>query len=211
MEEYNDQYYINKITEKIGSIEDQELKELVMRLVAERNNLMNVIKVDPLTGAYNRRIIKKIRDYSSVAMCDIDEFKKINDDLGHPTGDLALQLVAQVLESKCRDKDYVIRLGGDEFAIVFCGARKDAVKQRMREIAKNLEETQFKSGHKITLSVGIAHNYGDEPLEKVIDKADKALYSSKQNGRNRITSYDEMFFTEQPNYRVEESKSVHTI
>lgn len=210
MEEYNDQYYINKITEKIGSVEDQELKELVMRLVAERNNLVNVIKVDPLTGVYNRRILKRVRDYTSVAMCDIDEFKKINDDLGHPTGDLALQLVAQVLESKCRDKDYVIRLGGDEFAIVFCGARKDTVKQRMREIAKTLEETQFKSGHKITLSVGIAHNYNDEPIEKAIEKADKALYSSKQNGRNTITSYDEMFFDGQPNFRIEESKP-HTM
>ena len=206
MNEYNDQYYVDRITEKIDSIEDQELKDLVLRLVAERNNLMNVIKVDPLTGVYNRRIIKKIRDYTSVAMCDIDEFKRINDDLGHPTGDLALQLVSQVLESKCRDKDYVIRMGGDEFAIIFCGANKEAVKSRMKEIAKTLEDTQFRSGHQITISVGIAHNENGESLEKALEKADQALYSSKQHGRNRITSYEELLFQEPEKYIIEEDK-----
>ena len=72
--------YIDVITNKLDSITDDELKKAIINLVDERNHLIETLNIDPLTSVYNRRILNHIRDYTSVAICDIDNFKDFNDE-----------------------------------------------------------------------------------------------------------------------------------
>lgn len=180
---------INKIINKLDLVEDEELKGLILKLIEEHNNLINTIKIDPLTGAYNRRILNRIRDYTAVAICDIDNFKNINDTFGHVVGDKVLRLVAQTLMQNSRHNDYVCRFGGDEFVVVFCGASEKNVINRMKNILKSFENITDLGNLKITLSIGIS-NYNDGlSLNEAIEQADKALYVSKNSGKNLVMSY----------------------
>ena len=183
---------INKILNKIDLIDNDELKELILELIEEYNNLISVIKVDPLTGAYNRRILNRIRDYTTIAICDIDNFKKVNDTFGHVVGDKVLRLVAQTLIQNSRHNDYVCRFGGDEFVVVFCGASEKSVINRMNAILKNFESITDLEGLTITLSVGVSCYSDGLSLNEAIEQADKALYAAKNLGKNQVISYHDI-------------------
>ncbi|RKY42235.1 MAG: hypothetical protein DRP85_03400 [Candidatus Makaraimicrobium thalassicum] len=145
----------------------------------------------------------------SVLMCDIDYFKKFNDSYGHLAGDEALRTVAYTIKNNVRAYDIVARYGGEEFAIFFLGidfdqAKSGAVSQKeltdktvdiATRIKNNIEKTQIKIDHKhasVTLSIGMVIYTGgaDYTAERLIGEADRALYKSKEDGRNRITLYD---------------------
>ena len=182
--------YTEKIKNKLDLIQDEELKGLIERLVDERNYLINISNIDPLTGAYNRRILNQIRDYSSIVVCDIDNFKGVNDRYGHHMGDEALKLVAKTLMDNCRINDYVCRFGGDEFVIVFCGADEKIVKERMENVANIIRNSGLLQNEQITLSMGMSSI--KENIQTTIKAADQALYTSKEAGKDRITSYTDI-------------------
>lgn len=184
--------YIDTITSKLDNMKDEELKQLITKLIEERNYLIETLNIDPLTGVYNRRILSHIRNYTSVAICDIDNFKEFNDESGHQVGDLILQLVAKTLVSNCRCNDYVCRYGGDEFLIIFCGANEKIIKKRMINILHSLMDTFSPTKKQVTLSIGISSYKKKHTLDEIINEADKALYLSKQAGKNTITCYDEL-------------------
>lgn len=176
---------LKMIYEKIDTINDKQLKKLVLKLIEERNDLKKQVKIDTLTGVYNRRILKDINTFSSIVICDIDDFKNINDNYGHHMGDKVLKIVAQVLKNNSNN-EIICRYGGDEFLVVF---KKHPIKSALKqvEIIKNAMYVATKDlDFDITLSYGISFNQGNS-LEDTIKEADEALYCSKSSGKDYIS------------------------
>lgn len=173
-------------------------------LAAFRAELAQSARTDPLTSLPNRRkldedleqvharSVRYGRPYS-VALCDVDHFKRYNDTHGHRAGDWALQEVAATLERRCRGTDTVYRYGGEEFLVLLpeqgeCQA-VDAV-DRLRSAVARLD-IQHAPGatSRVTVSAGVASYSPERPLdlETLVHEADLALYRSKSSGRNRTT------------------------
>ncbi len=130
----------------------------------------------------------------SLLMADIDHFKKINDEYGHRIGDGVLQQMAEIMKRAVRSEDAVARSGGEEFAVILTGSnRKGALRmaERLRAAAEKVSFQAEESSIKISLSVGAA-TYPDDAREswELIECADRALYSAKRQGRNRVVAYD---------------------
>ena len=165
---------------------------LVERLIQERMYLAKTIRIDPLTGLYNRRILPKVRDVGTVVMCDIDNFKTINDTYGHEVGDEVIKSVAALILDSVRIGDVAIRFGGDEFLMIFSNnLSKEIVENRLNGIRDKAREVIELPLHTITLSIGVAFNDDNEELNTLIENADKALYRSKENGKDKISYYGE--------------------
>ncbi|AAC06589.1 GGDEF domain-containing protein [Aquifex aeolicus] len=160
------------------------------------------LKVDPLTGLLNRRVLPYIlRDvlelslYTetpfSIAMVDIDNFKKINDTYGHLFGDKVLKEVAKIIKKNLRRSDYVFRYGGEEFLILMPSTElKDAVRI-LEKIRKEVENTPICWQGKeirVTISVGVCSDVynGLKSPEEYIKCADEKLYLAKRTGKNRV-------------------------
>ncbi len=180
-------------------------KELIVRvesLLEKAKKINQNIYVDALPKVYNRKFLneklpakieKAIDTFTplSVAMCDIDHFKKINDVYGHQAGDMVLSFLGNFLKTHVRGNDIVARYGGEEFLILLEGiGKKDAynVMERLRE-ALSKEEIDIDNGRKIkiTISIGISSFPDDgSTLKELIEASDIALYKAKNEGRNRV-------------------------
>ncbi|MEA5422928.1 diguanylate cyclase [Synechococcus sp. CCY9202] len=168
--------------------------------------LTTMARLDPLTGLLNRRALEERlsaleegRRHSdlplAVLFCDIDHFKAINDGQGHAAGDAVLQVVAHRLRSAIRQSDLAARFGGDELVVVLegLGAADDvppesmvvALADKMRR--QMAEPIPFEQGTlSVTLSIGVALLQPGESTQEFLARADAALYSAKQAGRNRV-------------------------
>ncbi|MGB9907687.1 MAG: sensor domain-containing diguanylate cyclase [Candidatus Saccharicenans sp.] len=169
-------------------------------LIMKRLEVMAAI--DELTGVLNRRFglrrlneeferSKRYRMPLSVAMVDIDHFKKINDTYGHQAGDFVLKTLAGVFTRNIRVSDLVIRFGGEEFLLVFNGASAVDAYQIMEKLRTNVETMRLQYGafdFKVTFSAGVASFPSDKvsDLPNLIHQADNGLYRAKETGRNRI-------------------------
>lgn len=185
-----------------------DLSELRARLRASLrlHQLVNLLSeradVDGLTGLgnrahFNKRWAEKVaecRRYGhslSLAMCDVDFFKKVNDTYGHPAGDEVLQRVAGLLQAECREPDVPCRYGGEEFALIMPNTNAaDAAKvaERIREAMAQVVFPRHPE-HKITMSLGVAgcdSSCGEISGEKWLEMADQNLYQAKRSGRNRV-------------------------
>ncbi len=180
----------------------------VERLHEEMELLKGAAMTDPLTGILNRRGFEDqthalFSDTDSVyekghclLMLDVDHFKHINDTYGHLLGDKVLATIAGVLRSKIQGQDIVGRLGGEEFAILLPDTQLDGaftVAEHIRQAVERGKIRRLDSKENIegiTISIGISARQKNETLEALIARADKALYTSKKEGRNRITILD---------------------
>lgn len=166
--------------------------------------LQTLSRTDHLTGLFNRgyweyRLIKEFRRYdryeqpSSLIMLDIDHFKKINDKFGHTIGDEAIRGVSRAIKEQVRDLDVAGRYGGEEFGIILTNTNGDGAcvfAERLRVAIEKL--TIFAEGHEInfTVSLGVAELSNEIHDHRTwIEKADHALYKSKENGRNCCTLF----------------------
>lgn len=180
---------------------DLELQKVALEEANER--LAKLAVTDGLTGLWNHRrfreelesVFSRARrsdESLSVILLDVDHFKLYNDAFGHPAGDVVLQQVARVMRTTCRQHEAVARYGGEEFAIVLPGGTsEDAIgaANRVREAICDAEWPE----REITASLGVATiRPGDVSPEDVLQRADAALYASKQNGRNCVTHFDLM-------------------
>lgn len=173
---------------------------------------LNMATTDTLTGLYNRRLFderlnvemqrsQRFKLNYSLLILDIDHFKKINDTYGHLSGDAVLKQLADVLREHSRDVDTVARYGGEEFVIVTPESDGNSAKVVGERIRKAIASTAFilPDGREIdmTVSIGIACYPGcADDIQNLIDRADKALYLAKQEGRNRVYLYSEMLNAE---------------
>ncbi len=128
----------------------------------------------------------------SVLMLDIDFFKRFNDTYGHACGDVVLQMVASVVQQNTRNQDMAARYGGEEFVIMLCDTNaQTAVKiaERIRTSIENLDILYDGQHLNLTISVGVAEYRpgADQNARALVDRADKALYVSKQSGRNKVS------------------------
>ncbi|KKD58378.1 response regulator receiver protein [Grimontia sp. AD028] len=181
--------------------------ELQARLVDAMTRLDHLASFDELTGLLNRRaLFERVHEDFSRAMrtdsrlcfavCDIDWFKRINDEHGHPAGDAILRQLGEIFSRQLRPYDRVGRIGGEEFLLLFSvkdAGRAHKVLERIRQAieAHSFEyQGQFIS---VTMSFGATFVIPGEKVERVEDyfsHADKALYQSKERGRNLVTFFD---------------------
>ena len=152
--------------------------------------IMSESRTDELTelsnryGLYDYFFQEKDKASKVLALFDIDNFKKINDEYGHITGDYILKRVAEVTSNKLNDC-FVSRYGGEEFVIVL---DKEGSFERLEEFRKSIEKEDFEfEGHKfdITITIGVADYEEDIVLEKWVDLADEKMYSGKESGKNK--------------------------
>ena len=185
--------YIDYIINNLDLINDNNLKIQILKLINERNQLLSIVKKDSLTGAYNRRVLDNINDFSVVALCDIDDFKTINDTYGHDIGDRVLKNVTKTLIDNTRGYDVVCRYGGDEFLIVFKNCSLEIVKKRMEIVSKIIINSFKNTNINVSFSVGISCFKEGLTLEDIIKEADIALYNTKENGKSGITVYNSSY------------------
>jgi diguanylate cyclase (GGDEF)-like protein/PAS domain S-box-containing protein len=183
-------------TELMAVIQDiTDQKELQWKLELEA-------RVDPLTGCANRRHFLELAEHEfsrtrrygqhlSALMLDLDHLKVINDQYGHPVGDLVLQRLTQICQATLRDEDTIGRMGGDEFAVLLPeSGRENAVEVAQRlcqavAVAEILLDGKPLIGS--TVSIGVATLLKeDRTISEVLSRADKALYEAKSSGRNRV-------------------------
>ncbi len=158
---------------------------------------------DPLTGLANRLLlIDRVQEAVTAArqhghQCgvmsvDLDDFKPVNDLLGHAAGDDLLRVVAQRLQHSLREEDVVARLGGDEFAVVFRELPADACHNIVRRVVDALNKPVNVGGRvvEVKASVGLALSAGDDDAMALIGKADMAMYAVKTGGKNDIAVYE---------------------
>ena len=186
MEEIDLKKELNKKNKIIG-----ELKLEIELLKKENERLKKEAYLDTLTQLNNRRILENVNDFDSIIIGDIDHFKRINDSYGHLKGDEVLIAISQVLNECVRDTDIVCRWGGEEFVILLKNCTdKDAFNKAML-LKEKISELEKTFGFEITMSFGVSNFLFEKPMKKAINEADKALYKSKQNGRNKVTMYKE--------------------
>lgn len=153
---------------------------------------------DELTGLYNRRHLIETLDKQRaianregspfvLAFIDLDNFKLINDDYGHGTGDKVLREFADFLQESIREVDLVARYGGEEFVLLLNGVGIDTATSVVERIRYSVENMNFsEKSLSMTISVGVTEYIGLETTEETLERADKLLYAAKQEGRNRV-------------------------
>ena len=174
------------------------------REIEAKNKLLEeMAHTDSLTGLPNRRAIeewaaRQLRGAARhgfamwVAHADLDNFKSINDSYGHDAGDRVLQKFGEVLRESTRASDISGRMGGDEFLLVMTHLDEKSTRLTVERLRKQFADLKFSFGGEtisVTASFGIAGFQGKEPPDftKLVRQADKALYSGKRAGRNRVT------------------------
>jgi diguanylate cyclase (GGDEF)-like protein len=188
--------------------------ENIVALENELARLTKLVYYDELTGILNRRGFleeaeKQFRGISfgktplerrvgiqipfSIVYIDLDDFKKINDSFGHDAGDLALQNVAVVLREQLRASDVFARWGGEEFVVALVGASAESARIAAEKIRQGIESREMKFEGKnfhVTASFGIKAYQKEKSLTGIIAAADKAMYSAKRLGKNRVVIFD---------------------
>jgi diguanylate cyclase (GGDEF)-like protein len=158
---------------------------------------------DPLTGALNRRAILPAIDEqinicrrkglaACVAMLDLDNFKTINDNLGHAAGDIVLQELAQLIEDRIREFDKLGRYGGEEFVLLLPATRLEEGMSMLERIRKEIATAswhQLANDLQVTISCGITEIRPSDTTTDTLSRADHALYDAKHAGRNLVSSF----------------------
>ncbi len=213
---------LNEANEKLQAkidLADRKLLETNQQLRAQSeelrimsDNFKKLARTDALTSLCNRRHFEDLMhtelntarrhdECNSMIIFDIDHFKKINDDYGHPGGDSILKDLSALLKERIRKTDFLCRLGGEEFVVLCKRADKYSAMLVAEELRETVEKKRFSfagQSIKITISLGIATTgqSGDyEDPDVVYQHADQAVYHSKQKGRNRCTHFDDIGMT----------------
>ena len=167
------------------------------KLLQYNAKLKHMAGIDPLTGLMNRRsigekfeeILTEDTECITVAMGDIDFFKKVNDTRGHDCGDYVLKTLSGVFDEFMKDKGYVSRWGGEEFVFIFRDMNGDVAYPLLENLRKKIEKMDFEFfNHKfnITMTFGMEEYSPMFGSEEAIKKADEKLYIGKESGRNQV-------------------------
>lgn len=172
------------------------IKDLTSR-VHDEQALRAAASLDVLTGLLNRRGGEGLLERAyigtresgaplSVIIADVDHFKAINDTWGHPAGDRVLESVGALLRASVRATDGVVRWGGEEFLIILSHCELRAAAEQAERIRERLERSPQPEAGRVTISLGVAQLAAEESICSLIERADKALYRAKREGRNRV-------------------------
>ncbi len=150
---------------------------------------------DKLTGAYNRQVFEELVDDAislankeshplSLAVIDLDHFKQVNDNYGHPAGDLVLQRVVALCQRHIAQVGTLCRWGGEEFVVLLPHMTQQEAYQRMESI--RAEIAMHASQPQVTVSIGVVQYQQNESLLHLFNRADQAMYTAKSEGRNKV-------------------------
>jgi diguanylate cyclase len=187
-----------------GQSHAHELEARVRELEGELRRLSDEVSTDALTQVANRRGLASAFEAESaratreaaeggtatlaVALIDIDNFKKLNDSLGHAAGDEALKSLAQAVRERLRPVDHLARFGGEEFVLLLPGTALDEAQQALSRLQRSLTASLFMHEGKdvfVTFSAGVTAWRTGEALAVALERADEALYEAKRTGKNR--------------------------
>ncbi len=176
---------------------------IINRVISSyQEDIEHMATTDKLTGLYNRQALDLLvnpilLDQSrkpenlSLLLLDIDHFKEINDTYGHLAGDAVLKNLARLITSRLRKTDIICRWGGEEFLMLLKGCTLDTASNMAEELRLAVINNPTSSQNQtlpITVSIGVAQYQPEDTRDKLIGKADRALYQAKANGRNRVVS-----------------------
>ncbi len=174
--------------------ENQALRQEIDRLSVYRHLAFR----DDLTGLYNRRHFEerlgqewsrscRFDDALSIVVIDLDDFKAINDTMGHSMGDHVLSIVGKALRSNCREFDVPCRIGGDEFAFILPNTDAEGAQVVVDRVTEVLEASVLPNGVKLSLSFGTAERVGAASPFDLRNRADLAMYANKRKCKNART------------------------
>ena len=180
---------------------EDEIGDVAKASVNMQRSLRNLIVKDSLTDLYNRRYCNqnlknlseqyiKTGEPYTLAIADIDFFKKVNDTYGHTAGDEVLVSVAQIMKKSMAGKGFAARWGGEEFLLVYTGCDMETTLTYLEMLVEAIREMRVEyddKAIKITISIGVATGNGDS-VDKVLCTADNRLYHAKKEGRDRVVS-----------------------
>ncbi len=177
--------------------EHHMVRSLIGFAEESKEELLRMATTDMLTGIGNRRLFEEVFDTYRTSerredqslfllLLDIDFFKSINDTFGHSVGDSVLKEIAKLLSVSIRKSDILVRWGGEEFAILLRYADPLSVSKVAEQVRKKIDEHSFETMIHVTCSFGLTSVGQDEDFETVFDRADRALYRAKADGKNCI-------------------------
>jgi diguanylate cyclase (GGDEF)-like protein len=183
-------YFSDVFRKNIYLKEEIDLKQRIVK------SLNLISSTDSLTGLFNRRFFDsylsgKIKEYKPgeslwLVMLDIDFFKKVNDELGHNSGDIVLKEMSALIKGLIRTGDVLCRWGGEEFAVIVSGMDNFSIRFFAERIRESVESYRFSAGRDITASLGVVEYIAGESAGDFVHRADIALYGAKNSGRNRV-------------------------
>lgn len=183
----------------IGYVFSKDSQDLEGKLVEYNNQLKQQADTDTLTGLPNRRrameYMENLANYSnlnngfSFCICDIDFFKKVNDNYGHDFGDVVLKEISKIFKEEVNGKNFSARWGGEEFILLFPGCNGDDAYVKLEKLRRRIKETKIKKDDleiSITMTFGLTEYDFKGGLEATIKEADNKLYMGKEKGRDII-------------------------
>jgi diguanylate cyclase (GGDEF)-like protein len=192
----------DRVAERTRELEaaNRDKERLIAALNERSRTLERESQEDPLTGLANRRQFDQRLSAEmeaaragdrplALAVADLDNFKVVNDRLGHAIGDEVLRQAAEIMRRQCRAVDLVARIGGEEFALVLTGMTRDIATSFCDLLRRGFESHDWRAIHpqlRVTLSIGISQWDGEADRAALLQAADVQLYSAKNAGRNRV-------------------------
>ena len=185
---------VNKVEDLNRKAFYDQLTQLKSRLALDEEMEIYFNRIYTESHEPERRQEKEENGNLVFAIFDIDKFKAVNDTFGHQMGDVVLKAVAETISSCVRDTDIVARWGGEEMVVVFPETTLEGAELKANLIRQKISEIKFEEepGLKVTISVGLAHSSDFKNKEDLFKAADKALYKSKETGRNRVAVYSKI-------------------
>lgn len=183
----------------------EEKKEVMQHNAMLNEEMRQALKIDSMTGLYNHtefykrldsycRQFRNRKDCLTVAVLDVDHFKKVNDTFGHENGDAALIQIASVLKNICCQTGHAFRYGGEEFAVIFRHEAEKEALEILERVRTAVNALRFESmpDMQIGISCGIYEYMGETmDAQEIFARADKALYRAKQTGRNKCVCHSQ--------------------
>lgn len=191
---------IQQLTSKVKALETdgQQLRQRLEQ--TQQEAIQDALTGLPNRKAYEERVaaeVARTRRYNNpltMVVWDVDLFKTINDNYGHAAGDRVLRVIAETLREHIRETDFLARYGGEEFILLLPQTKISVAKTVCNKLRLLIEDTPFHFQDKrvsVTISGGMAQYQGEEAVTQFFERADKALYQAKQNGRNRTETASE--------------------
>ena len=186
---------VSNMKSRMVSLEDEA--ESLRKVIVEKNKeaLFDVLTEIPNRLAFEKKVVDEIARWKrfkhplSLAIWDVDFFKKVNDTYGHKAGDKVLKTVAQVLHDRIRETDFLARYGGEEFVMLLPGTKEEETLRLVNDLRQKVADCNFTyqgEDVKISISCGVScFRKEDTGWAQVFERADKALYQAKESGRNR--------------------------
>ncbi len=181
--------------EPFTRLEEHMIASLI-KVYGNHAGLLDYGERDELTGLLNRRSFSTLFHQASIRRCgvigvaDIDFFKRINDEFGHPYGDEVLILMARLMEQTLEDSDGVFRFGGEEFVVLLGGANPDDAWRMLNDFRAIVHATTFPQVGRVTISIGLSSFSPNDTGASAFGRADEALYVAKQRGRNQVQCHE---------------------